>query len=61
MLETFKNDVDGKALKNTWLINRRNWTSISHAEDSLQIVLRVENADRSKEPVPYAIMIPALN
>ncbi|KAJ3098717.1 hypothetical protein HDU97_003776 [Phlyctochytrium planicorne] len=62
MFETFRKDVDGKDLQNlTWLLNRRNWSSITpDSDNSLAVDLHVENLDREQHSVLFPIQVPAL-
>ncbi|KAJ3209608.1 hypothetical protein HDU67_006053 [Dinochytrium kinnereticum] len=61
MLETFKKDIDGKDLKNSWLLNRRNWSSFTVNDDySLNVIIHVENLDRNQDAMRYPLLVPML-
>ncbi|KAI9347428.1 hypothetical protein DFJ73DRAFT_796611 [Zopfochytrium polystomum] len=63
MFETFKSDVNGKSLKESRLLPRRNWSSISYstADRSLELVLHVEDVDKKdRDAVLYKRRVPSL-
>jgi hypothetical protein len=67
MVPIFREDVDGKELKNIHLLPRRNWCSICIAEDGdtpfeLDVTLNIEVNCKDPEgrTKPYGLRIPIL-
>jgi hypothetical protein len=65
MLDLFTEDVDGKPLKKTKLLGRRNYCVIEPQDGgssaaSLVFTLQVENVPFSAPPKPYSVVIPAM-
>jgi hypothetical protein len=63
----FQDDVDGKVLKNTHLLPRRNWCGLKINEDGetpfeLEVVLNVEvnRKDPAGKTKGYSLKIPTL-
>jgi hypothetical protein len=61
MTSVFQQDVDGKALENKKLLNRRNWCSVREraAEEQLRFTLRVETLDHLGT-VKYPLLVDSL-